>query len=249
MTDLLTTRQVQERLKVDRITIYRMLQDGRLKGIKIGQQWRFPEPEIDRFLSSGTLSAEPEAVSNGGPVMFPTHCVQTVQNLLVEIGQLGAVVVDLNGEPLTEATPACAFCRLMLQNPETRQACQASWHTGVQSGAGAFTCHAGLQYQSAPVQDGGEVIGYILVGQAYIQPINDHDASNAIQKLIARYNINAGVLIEATAQIPHISSEQLTTIQNWPARAGAAIEAILRERSGFIDRLQRIAQMSRMDLK
>ena len=34
MTDLLTTRQVQDILKVDRITIYRMLQDGRLKGVK-----------------------------------------------------------------------------------------------------------------------------------------------------------------------------------------------------------------------
>jgi excisionase family DNA binding protein len=38
----LTTRQVQNILQVDRITIYRMLQDGRLKGVKIGQQWRFP---------------------------------------------------------------------------------------------------------------------------------------------------------------------------------------------------------------
>ncbi len=248
MTDLLTTRQVQERLKVDRITIYRMLQDGRLKGIKIGQQWRFPEPEIDRFLSGG-VSAEAETAPAGGPRMFPTHCVQTVQNLLVEIGQLGAVVVDLNGEPLTEVTPACAFCRLLLDNPETRQACQASWREGVQNGAGAFSCHAGLQYQSAPVQDDGEVTAYILVGQAYIQPVNEHDVNNAIQKLIARYNINVRTLIEAAGQIPHISNEQMHTIQNWPARAGAAIEAILRERSGFIDRLQRIAQMSRMDLK
>ena len=49
MDNLLTTRQVQDRLKVDRITIYRMLQDGRLRGVKIGQQWRFPEKEIERL--------------------------------------------------------------------------------------------------------------------------------------------------------------------------------------------------------
>ena len=41
MDVLLTTREVLDMLKVDRITIYRMLQDGRIKGVKIGQQWRF----------------------------------------------------------------------------------------------------------------------------------------------------------------------------------------------------------------
>ncbi len=49
MEDLLTTREVQELLKVDRITIYRMLQDGRLHGMKIGQQWRFPK-RVERLL-------------------------------------------------------------------------------------------------------------------------------------------------------------------------------------------------------
>ena len=47
---LLTTRQVQELLRVDRITVYRMLNDGRLKGVKIGQQWRFPAREVERLL-------------------------------------------------------------------------------------------------------------------------------------------------------------------------------------------------------
>ena len=40
MENYLTTKQVQDLFKVDRITIYRMLQDGRLKGVKIGNQWR-----------------------------------------------------------------------------------------------------------------------------------------------------------------------------------------------------------------
>ncbi len=59
MDDLLTTKQVQDILKVDRITVYRMLNDGRLKGVKIGQQWRFPAREVERLLSG-------EAGAGGG---------------------------------------------------------------------------------------------------------------------------------------------------------------------------------------
>lgn len=248
MTDLLTTRQVQERLQVDRITIYRMLQDGRLKGIKIGQQWRFPQSEIDRLIS-GAPAAEPEPPAEAGVKPFPTHCVQTVQNLLVEIGQLGALVVDLAGEPLTEPSPACAFCRLMLANPQTQPACRASWRQAAQGDAETFTCHAGLQYLRAPVMDEDEPIGYILVGQAHLQPADAEAATDRLQKIFAGDPPQAREWLEAAAQIPQIPAEQMHTILAWPARASAAIEAILRERSGLINRLQRIAQMSRMELE
>ena len=48
--DLLTTRQLQELLQVDRVTIYRMLSDGRLTGFKVGGQWRFSRHEIEKWL-------------------------------------------------------------------------------------------------------------------------------------------------------------------------------------------------------
>ena len=48
MADLLTTNQVQTLLKVDRTTIYRMVEQGRLPAIRVGKQWRFSRPEIER---------------------------------------------------------------------------------------------------------------------------------------------------------------------------------------------------------
>lgn len=50
MDDLLTTRQLQELLQVDRITIYRMLNDGRLQGFKVGGQWRFSRQAVELWL-------------------------------------------------------------------------------------------------------------------------------------------------------------------------------------------------------
>ena len=54
MDELITTKQVQDLLQVDRITIYRMLKDGRLKGVKVGKQWRFQTQEIEDLVSGGT---------------------------------------------------------------------------------------------------------------------------------------------------------------------------------------------------
>ena len=60
MAELLTTKQLEDLLKIDRITVYRMLNDGRLKGVKIGNQWRFPQNEIDRLLGEETEDDIPE---------------------------------------------------------------------------------------------------------------------------------------------------------------------------------------------
>ena len=79
MDVLLTTREVLDILKVDRITIYRMLQDGRIKGVKIGQQWRFARGEVERIAGGNNYTLEPiQPKTDPG---IPTHCVQTIQDL------------------------------------------------------------------------------------------------------------------------------------------------------------------------
>ena len=50
MDTLLTTRQLEDLLQVDRVTIYRMLDDGRLQGFKFGSQWRFSREAIETWL-------------------------------------------------------------------------------------------------------------------------------------------------------------------------------------------------------
>src|SRR5574338_1538225 len=100
MNELLTTRQVQDILKVDRITIYRMLQDGRLKGVKVGSQWRFAAQEVERLLSGEQLQYSVPADANGS--VFPVHCIQTIQNLLSGVSLMSALVLDAAGTPVTQ---------------------------------------------------------------------------------------------------------------------------------------------------
>ncbi len=48
---LLTTKDVQALINVDKSTIYRMAETGRIPAIKVGRQWRFPADQIERWLT------------------------------------------------------------------------------------------------------------------------------------------------------------------------------------------------------
>lgn len=236
MTDLLTTRQVQDLLKVDRITVYRMLNDGRLKGIKIGQQWRFPSDEVERLLSGAPASA----AANGPVRAFPTHCVQTIQTLFTGIGQVGALVVNNEGQPLTEPSTLCRFCLLVQSSPTGSAACKQSWERMAAAGDGeALACHAGLQYARTPIFDNGERIGWFLAGP--FQSVPGADPA----RLATSNGVDSTELRAAAAELP--ASASPAHLRDWPLQAGAAIQAILKERSGLMQRLQYIAQITQLD--
>ncbi|RMD52615.1 MAG: DNA-binding protein, partial [Candidatus Thermofonsia bacterium] len=64
MAELLTAREVQEMLNVDRSTVYRMAEDGRLPAVKVGKQWRFPREKVEAVFGFSSNVAEP--VKNSG---------------------------------------------------------------------------------------------------------------------------------------------------------------------------------------
>jgi excisionase family DNA binding protein len=247
MEDLLTTRQVLEYLKVDRITVYRMLNDGRLKGIKIGQHWRFSHREIERL-----LKGEPTLPEPGKPEPkpnFPTHCVQTIQDLFSEVGQVNALIVDPQGEPLTTATHPCSFCELIQRSPAGIKACQTAWRMLAQdsdSGSQPYTCHAGLQYVSAPITDDGNPVGTFLSGQFYWQTPDPQEEVDRLRRLAVSHDLPFEQVQLAAGSIPVISPDQHTRVAAWPLTAARAVQSILRERTGFMTRLQKISDLTQI---
>lgn len=53
--EIMSIEQLADYLKVSRSTLYKLAQDGRLPGQKVGKRWRFLRPAID-----GWLSQQPE---------------------------------------------------------------------------------------------------------------------------------------------------------------------------------------------
>jgi excisionase family DNA binding protein len=247
MDELLTAREVQEILKVDRITIYRMLNDGRLKGSKIGQQWRFLRHDVELLLKNEppvekNIPLEPN--SN-----FPTHCIQTIQDLFSDVSQNSAMIVDAQGEPLTQVTHPCSFCQLMLQNPKGQEACRATWRAIAEqanSGAKTFTCHAGVQYAAAPIMDDGKPVGFFLTGQFHWQKPDDYKESEILQQLSSAYNLPLEQLQQAASAVPVIDARDHDRVKAWPVSAARAVESILRERIGFMERLHQISNLTKI---
>ena len=169
MDNLLTARQVQEILKVDRITVYRMLQDGRLKATKIGQQWRFARSEVERLISGENRPVLSPAATESS---LPIHCIQTVQNLFSDVSQLSALVVDMQGAPLTSASHPCSYCTL---DPIPRPSGHASLPDFLAQfcpaepvGKIRFTCHAGIDYVGAPIESEGKQVALFLIGHVQL---------------------------------------------------------------------------------
>ncbi len=248
MDDFLTTRQVQSLLKIDRITIYRMLSDGRLKGVKIGSQWRFTRQEVERLLSGeAPVEEAPQTVPSGN---FPTHCVQTIQNLFAGVSQISALCIDAQGEPLTQPTGLCGLCQLMQQSPSGREACRNSWQETARqhfSGEKFFTCHAGIQYIASPFKDeDGKTAGFFLAGQFYWQPPEPGERKARLERLAREYGLSIEELERAERTVPVIEPGLHARVEQWPVTAALAVESILQERTRFMQRLQQIANLTQI---
>jgi excisionase family DNA binding protein len=246
MGQLLTTKQIQELLKIDRVTVYRMLNDGRLKGVKVGNQWRFFESEIDRLM--GEEKEKPEETSDKEPVTdFPAHCVQMVQEIFAGIIGIGAITVSLKGTPLTEPDNGNPFCKLMLSSPVGREACQNSWRSIAlrTSGSPPFqVCHAGLGYMRSVVQMNDQPTAWLIAGQFYLTPPDPEKERAWLEQLAEKYDLPQESLSEAAKKIPVLKRSQQEQVQEWTPKVARTVQSILSERADLTDRLQRIAELS-----
>ena len=58
--DVLTLNEVAEYLRIPRSTTYKLAQEGKIPGIKVGRHWRFHREVVDEWLRRGGLSKEGE---------------------------------------------------------------------------------------------------------------------------------------------------------------------------------------------
>ncbi len=92
-SDLLDMAQAIEMLKTTRNTFYRWLRSGRIKGFKVGRQWRFYRKDLDNFLKG-----------DGPRIDLPTDITPLIDSLLAHIRKLGARdISNADSEPVLRA--------------------------------------------------------------------------------------------------------------------------------------------------
>ena len=160
-------------LHVDRTTVYRMLNDGRLTGMRVGGQWRFSSQAIDRWLidQSPSKSNESKIATTQAPVsieILPVYCLQPIQEIFAQSSDVGAVTTDLNGKPLTPVSNSCEVCNLILSTEKGRARCEASWRKLANQKnvrPDLEKCHAGLTYARGRIVVQNQFIAMFFVGQ------------------------------------------------------------------------------------
>lgn len=245
MEDLLTTKQLRDLLKIDRTTIYRMLTDGRLVGVKVGNQWRFPSSEIEAMLSGSRPADAPAHGPEDQPL--PLHCIQPIQDVFADIAQVGSLTTGPDGVPLTEMSNTCAFCTLILASETGRKACIDSWRklaSQRERRPHFVECHAGLHYARARIEIDGDLKGMVIAGQFYASAPDSSETEERVKRLSERHHLDGTSLKEAAQAIPVIDERKEKQIESWMEKIAGTFEHFGRERSDLITRLHKIADMS-----
>lgn len=260
---LLTVRQLQEILQVDRITIYRMLADGRLQGFKVGGQWRFPRQAIEDWLrqQQANLGAlEPKTSPTKMPLSpspdaLPLSCLSAIQDIFAQASGIAAVTTALNGTPLTPVANPCQFCTLILDSRAGQQRCTSSWRAAVaepQPVSGSVqgkmlrlaTCHAGLHYLWEWVEIEGQPIAAVYAGQFLDSPADGEEWLARLTEVAAATGRPIQELQTALAQVPVLDQERQQQLSCLLQRVAATFAEIGAERLNLLGRLRRIAEMT-----
>lgn len=249
MDELITAKQVQNLLQVDRITIYRMLKDGRIKGLKVGTQWRFHREEILSLLERGTHTASKYILQSeyAPDEVLPVHCIQVIQEIFAEMSGIASVTTDINGEPITEISNCNAFCEQIFASPTGRQACVESWRELAQTKDRApkfYQCHAGFQYARGRIKLHGELTAIQVAGQFYIHVPTQEEMEGKISELAKKHQLNKEELSRAAKKIRQLSDQEQDRLGDWLSRVAETFEVIAHERADLIGRLKNISEMS-----
>ncbi|NLE77174.1 MAG: helix-turn-helix domain-containing protein [Chloroflexi bacterium] len=244
MNELLTTKQLQAMLQMDRITIYRMLSDGRLPGFKVGGQWRFRRADVEAWLDR--QGAAPTAPSSGplsaADDLLPLRCIQAIQKVLTQAAGLGSLLLNPEGMPLTEASNAPYFCRLILSTDEGRRRCLATYRQVAQGAASP--CHAGLRYARAAVAVRGQVAAHLLLGQCVVGEAQPSEET--VADLSAACGLNADALRAAVAAVPTREAAAFSGLEGLAAQVAETYAEVSEERLELLERLRKISEISHL---
>jgi len=252
MDDLLTARQLQELLQLDRITIYRMLADGRLNGFKVGGQWRFSRRAIEAWLEqrqapveAGSASAEPTGSVTSSAEVLPVTCIQAVQDVCAEALDVALVTTGLDGTPLAGVSNSCSFCTLILSTQPGRLRCAGSWRQ--QPDGQLHPCHAGLLCASSPVVVRGQPVAIAAACQFTAPDSGSAEPAwqSHLPELVATLGLAEADLRAAVDSVRVVPQTHLLRVSRLLRRVADTFSEIGQERLNLLGRLTKIAEMSK----
>ena len=170
---LLTSKQVQEIFRVDRSTIYRMAEDGRLPAVKVGRQWRFPSEHLESLLgqSNGESTLPTTPAADTEPValraILPGDSAQSVADLAADLFGVMSVVTDMLGLALTSVANPCCYFTAVFNGIYTADRCSEGWRRlgeEIDLEPRFLPSHLGFLCARSFIRVGSNLAGMVIVG-------------------------------------------------------------------------------------
>jgi len=124
---LLSAEQVRQMLGVDRSTVYRMAENGRLPAVKIGRQWRFPIEQIELLLGAHSADVPAPVAPGRRALMLSLRAAAPLVELSAQILGVMLVITDMDGEPVTGVINPCPWFSAHSDEPGLLADCLADW--------------------------------------------------------------------------------------------------------------------------
>lgn len=254
MPDFLTTRQLQDLLKVDRTTIYRMVEAGNLPAARVGNQWRFEREQIEGWLQShsGAASVWAERTPLAAPAdraearqLFPVDCLQQLQDSFAALLGVMIVLTDLEGRPITQPSNACGLFQAAESTEVGRHRCLELWvRLGQEPGlAPRFQrSHLGLLCARGMIRVGNEIRAMLVVGG--VAPDDWPPTDAGIAAIAADLALPPDLIHRHLHDVHRLSREEQARALQYVQRLADIFAHIANERSQLLSKLHRIAEIS-----
>ncbi len=253
MTELLTSKDMQTLLHVDRSTIYRMAEDGRLPAIKVGKQWRFPKHQVDNWLqiqsapATNSLPQPPiEPIQNALDSLLPLDCVQLILDTFADSLGIMLVVTDMDGNPVTDVSHPCGLFTAISEVPNAIRKCVDNWRdmaATINLEPKFTSSHLGLLCARGMIRVGPELKGMVFIGG--IAPKNWPPSPEQVQIMAAEFGVDADMLAAHLTEVFYLDETEQDKILSFVQRIANVVAHIACERHDFMGKLDAIAQLTR----
>lgn len=129
-----------------------------------------------------------------------TRILQEIQDKFCDATGLAAVIVDVDGKPVTMPSNFTRFCNLIRSTPSGLVRCMACDDKAGRKAMEkcqpvVYHCHSGLTDLAAPIIVNNEYLGAFLAGQVVL-PQDGFDAKSEMRRLVAGLELDLDVLTD-----------------------------------------------------
>jgi excisionase family DNA binding protein len=249
---MLTTKDLQQLLHVDRSTIYRMAESGQLPAMKVGRQWRFPADRINRWLEDRNMRPaadlpSPDLTANGGSLngLLPAEYITSIGDLFGEMLGVMVVVTDMNGEPMAPPSNQCGLFEFVNEQPGAVHQCVAGWRElahDLDMVPRFAPSHLGLLCARSYLRVGSELRGIILVGG--IAPANWPPTEAEVEQIAAEFEVDADLVREHLEDVFHLDADGRERVLTLLPRLARFLSEVTNERKQLLSKLDAIAALA-----